>query len=111
MKLANEFSSPSEPVRVQDSAMPYRLLTPLLALGLVACSNPTTDFHACRYDSKKTVLLVDLKRDFRVLGLGEYDEEIEENLVLLCMKARKWVWHPDKAINYSTLDPKSYFRF
>jgi hypothetical protein len=43
--------------------------------------------------------------------LGEYDEEIEENLVLLCMKARKWVWHPDKAMNYSALDPKSYFRF
>ena len=78
--------------------MLYRTLIPLLALGLVACSNPTTDFHACRYDSKKTVLLVDLKRDFRALGLGEYDEEIEENLVLLCMKARKWVWHPDKAI-------------
>jgi hypothetical protein len=39
-----------------------------------------------------------------------YDEEIEENLVLLCMKARQWVWHPDKAKNYSTLDPKSYSR-
>ncbi len=89
----------------------YRYLTTLLALCLVACSNPTTDFDACRYDSKKTVLLVDLKRDLRVLGLGEFDEEIEENLVLLCMKARKWVWHPDKAINYSALDPKSYFRF
>ena len=98
-------------MRDQDRAMHYRLLTPLLALLLVACSNSTTDFHACRYDSKKTVLLVDLKRDLRALGLGEYDEEIEENLVLLCMKARKWVWHPDKAINYSTLDPKSYFRF
>ena len=95
----------------QDGAMLYRSLIPLLALGLVACSNPTTDFQACRYDSKKTLLLVDLKRDFRTLGLGEYDEEIEENLVLLCMKARKWVWHPDKAINYSALDPKSYFRF
>lgn len=82
----------------------------LLALCLVACSNPTTDFHACRYDSKKTVLLVDLKRDLRVLGLGEFDEEIEENLVLLCMKARKWEWHPDKAKNYSTLDPSSYSR-
>ncbi len=98
-------------MRDQYSAMLYRLLTPLLAVGLVACSNPTQDFHACRYDSKKTVLLVDLKRDLRVLGLGEYDEEIEENLVLLCMKARKWIWHPDKAKNYSTLDPKSYFRF
>jgi len=98
-------------VRAQDSAMLYRLLTSLLALTLMACSNPTKDFHACRYDSKKTVLLVDLKRDLRALGLGEYDEEIEENLVLLCMKARKWVWHPDKAINYSPLDPKSYFRF
>ena len=98
-------------MRVQDCGVHYKLLTPLLALLLVACSNPTTDFHACRYDSKKTVLLVDLKRDFRALGLGEYDEEIEENLVLLCMKARKWVWHPDKAINYSALDPKSYFRF
>jgi len=21
------------------------------------------------------------------------------------------VWHPDKAINYSTMDPKSYFRY
>jgi len=90
--------------------MLYRYLTPLLSLLLVACSNPTADFHACRYDSKKTVLLVDLKRDLRVLGLGEYDEEIEENLVLLCMKARKWEWHPDKAKNYSTLDPKSYSR-
>ncbi len=89
----------------------YRYLTSLLALCLVACSNPTADFHACRCASNKTVLLVDLKRDLRVLGLGEYDEEIEENLLLLCMKARKWVWHPDKAINYSTLDPKSYFRF
>ncbi len=98
-------------MRVQYSVMLYRLLTTLLALGLVACSNPTADFHACRYDSKKTVLLVDLKRDLRALGLGEYDEEIEENLVLLCMKARKWKWHPDKAINYSALDPKSYFRF
>ncbi len=98
-------------MRPQDSAMIYRFLIFLLALGLVACSNPTADFHACRYDSKKTVLLVDLKRDLRVLGLGEYDEEIEENLVLLCMKARKWEWHPDKAKNYSTLDPKSYFRF
>ncbi len=88
-----------------------RLLTPLLALSLAACSNPTTDFHACRYDSKKTVLLVDLKRDLRALGLGEFEEEIEENLVLLCMKARKWVWHPDKAVNYSTLDPKSYRRY
>ena len=97
-------------MRVKDSVMHYRLLTPLLALGLVACSNPTADFHACRYDSKKTVLLVDLKRDLRVLGLGEYDEEIEENLVLLCMKARKWEWHPDKAKNYSTLDPRSYSR-
>ncbi len=86
-------------------------LPPLLTLGLVACSNPTADFHACRYDSKKTVLLVDLKRDLRALGLGEFEEEIEENLVLLCMKARKWVWHPDKAINYSTMDPKSYFRY
>ncbi len=98
-------------MRPQDSAMIYRFLILLLALGLVACSNPTADFHACRYDSKKTVLLVDLKRDLRVLGLGEYDEEVEENLVLLCMKARKWEWHPDKAKNYSTLDPKSYFRF
>ena len=98
-------------MRDQDSAMLYRYLIPLLALSLVACSNPTTDFQACRYDSKKTVLLVDLKRDLRALGLGEYDEEIEENLVLLCMKARKRVWLPDKAINYSTLDPKSYFRF
>ncbi len=89
----------------------YRYLSMLLALCLVACSNPTEDFHACRYDSKKTVLLVDLKRDLRALGLGEYDEEIEENLVLLCMKARKWVWHPDKAVNYSTLDPKSYRRY
>ncbi len=89
----------------------YRSLVPLLALVLVACSNPTTDFHACRYDSKKTVLLVDLKRDLRALGLGEFEEEIEENLVLLCMKARKWVWHPDKAVNYSTLDPKSYRRY
>ncbi len=88
----------------------YRYLTSLLTLCLVACSNPTADFHACRYDSKKTVLLVDLKRDLRVLGLGEYDEEIEENLVLLCMKARKWEWHPDKAKNYSTLDPSSYSR-
>jgi hypothetical protein len=88
-----------------------RLLTPLLALSFVACSNPTTDFHACRYDSKKTVLLFDLKRDLRVLGLGEFDEEIEENLVLLCMKARKWVWHPDQAVNYSTLDPNSYRRY
>ena len=91
--------------------MLYRYLTPLLSLLLVACSNPTTDFHACRYDSKKTVLLVDLKRDFRALGLGEYYEEIEENLVLLCIKNCKWTWHPDKAMNYSTLDPKSYFRF
>ena len=98
-------------MRVKNNVMHYRLLTPLIALGLVACSNPTADFHACRYDSKKTVLLVDHKRDLRVLGLGEYDEEIEENLVLLCMKARKWEWHPDKAINYSALDPKSYFRF
>ena len=89
----------------------YSYLSMLLALCLVACSNQTTDFHACRYDSKKTVLLVDLKRDLRVLGLGEFDEEIEENLVLLCMKARKWVWHPDKAVNYSTLDPKSYRRY
>jgi hypothetical protein len=89
----------------------YRSLIPLLALVLVACSNPTTDFHACRYDSKKTVLLVDLKRDLRALGLGEFEEEIEENLVLLCMKAHKWVWHPDKAVNYSTLDPKSYRRY
>ncbi len=89
----------------------YRSLIPLLAISLVACSNPTTDFQACRYDSKKTVLLVDLKRDLRALGLGEFDEEIEENLVLLCMKARKWVWHPDKAVNYSTLDPKSYRRY
>ncbi len=97
-------------MRPQDSAMIYRFLILLLALGLVACSNPTADFHACRYDSKKTVLLVDLKRDLRVLGLGEYDEEIEENLVLLCMKARKWEWHPDKAKNYSTLDPSSYSR-
>ena len=95
----------------QDGAMLYRSLIPLLSILLVACSNPTTDFQACRYDSKKTVLLVDLKRDLRALGLGEYDEEIEENLVLLCKKARKWVWHPDKAMNYSTLDPKSYFRF
>jgi len=91
--------------------MLYRLLIPLLGLGLVACSNPTADFHACRYDSKKTVLLVDLKRDFRVLGLGEFDEEIEENLILLCMEARQWVWHPDKAVNYSALDPKSYRRY
>ena len=90
--------------------MLYRFLIPLLALGLVACSNPTADFHACRYDSKKTVLLVDLKRDLRALGLGEHDEEIEENLVLLCMKARKWEWHPDRAKNYSTLDHKSYSR-
>ena len=89
----------------------YRYLTMLLALCLVACSNPTADFHACQYDSKKTILLVDLKRDLRILGLGEFDEEIEENLVLLCMKARKWVWHPDKAVNYSTLDPKSYRRY
>jgi hypothetical protein len=95
----------------QHSDMLCRLLTPLLALGFVACSNPTTDFHACRYESKKTVLLVDLKRDLRVLGLGEFDEEIEENLVLLCMKSRKWVWHPDKAVNYSALDPKSYCRY
>jgi len=64
------------------------------------------NFHACRYDSKKTVLLVDLKRDFRVLGLGEYDEEIEENLVLLCMKARKWVWHPDKGDQLLDLGPE-----
>ena len=91
--------------------MLYRSLIPCLALVLMACSNPTTDFQACRYDSKKTVLLVDLKRDLRALGLGEYDEEIEENLVLLCMKAHKWVWHPDKAVNYSTLDPKSYRRY
>lgn len=91
--------------------MLYRFLPPLLAISLVACSNPTTDFDICRYDSKKTVLLVDLKRDFRALGLGEYDEEIEENLVLLCMKARQWVWHPDKAKNYSALDPRSYFRY
>ncbi len=98
-------------MRVHYSVMLYRSLIPLLALGLVACSNPTTDFQACRYDSKKTVLLVDLKRDLRALGLGEYDEEIEENLVLLCMKAHKWVWHPDKAVNYSTLDPKSYRRY
>jgi len=97
-------------VRVKNNVMLYRLLIPLIALGLVACSNPTADFHACRYDSKKTVLLVDLKRDLRVLGLGEYDEEIEENLVLLCMKARKWEWHPDKAKNYSALDPRSYSR-
>jgi hypothetical protein len=89
----------------------YRYLTLLLTLSLAACSNPTTDFHACRYESKKTVLLVDLKRDLRALGLGEFEEEVEENLVLLCMKARKWVWHPDKAINYSTLDPKSYRRY
>ena len=34
-----------------------------------------------------------------------------EDAITKCMKARKWVWHPDKAINYSTLDPKSYFRF
>ena len=98
-------------MRDQDRAMLYQYLIPLLALLLVACSNPTTDFQACRYDSKKTVLLVDLKRDFRALGLGEFDEEIEENLVLLCMKARQWVWHPDKAKNYSALDPKSYFRY
>ena len=97
-------------MRVQDKAMLYRFLIPFLALGLVACSNPTTDFHACRYDSKKTVLLVDVKRDLRALGLGEYDEEIVENLVLLCMKARKWEWHPDRAKNYSTLDPSSYSR-
>ncbi len=90
--------------------MSYRYLAPLLALGLVSCFNPTTDFDVCRYDSKKTVLLVDLKRDLRALGLGEFDEEIEENLVLLCMKARQWVWHPDKAANYSALDPKSYRR-
>ncbi len=97
-------------MRVEDRAMHFRFLIPLLALLLAACSNPTADFHVCRYDSKKTVLLVDLKRDLRVLGLGEYDEEIEENLVLLCMKARKWEWHPDKAKNYSTLDPSSYSR-
>ena len=97
-------------MRAQYDPMLYRFLPPLLAIGLVACSNPTTDFDICRYDSKKTVLLVDLKRDFRALGLGEYDEEIEENLVLLCMKARQWVWHPDKAKNYSALDPKSYSR-
>ncbi len=103
--------SPSELVRVKNNVMLYRILPPLIALGLVACSNPTADFDACRYDSKKTVLLVDLKRDIRALGIGEYDEEIEENLVLLCMKAHKWEWHPDKAINYSALDPKSYFRF
>ena len=90
--------------------MLYRILAPCLALVLAACSNPTTDFDICRYDSKKTVLLVDLKRDLWALGLGEFDEEIEENLVLLCMKARQWVWHPDKATNYSTLDPKSYRR-
>ena len=88
-----------------------RRLIVLLVLGLVGCSNPTTDFHACRYDSKKTVLLVDLKRDLRALDLGEFDEEIEENLVLLCMKARQWIWHPDKAKNYSALDPTSYKRF
>ncbi len=91
--------------------MSYRYLTLFLVFSLAACSNPTADFHACRYDSKKTVLLVDLKRDLRALGLGEFDEEIEENLVLLCMKAHKWVWHPDKAVNYSTLDPKSYRRY
>lgn len=95
----------------QDGAMFNRFLPFILAIGLMACSNPTTDFDICRYDSKKTLLLVDLKRDFRALGLGEYDEEIEENLVLLCMKARQWVWHPDKAKNYSALDPRSYFRF
>jgi len=27
--------------------MQCRFLTPLLAISLVACSNPTTDFHAC----------------------------------------------------------------
>ncbi len=97
-------------MRVQDRAMLYRFLIPFIAIGFVACSNPTTDFHACRYDSKKTVLLVDVKRDLRALGLGEYDEEIVENLVLLCMKARKWEWHPDRAKNYSTLDPSSYSR-
>lgn len=89
----------------------YRYLTLLLALGLMACTNPTADFHACRYETKRTVLLVDLKRDLRSLGLGEFEEEIEENLILLCMKARQWVWHPDKAVNYSALDPKSYRRY
>ena len=48
------FSSPSEPVRVQDRAMHYRLLTPLLALALVACSNPTADFHACLAQFERT---------------------------------------------------------
>ena len=103
-------SSPGEPLYQQDRLMSYRYLAPLLALGLVGCSNPATDFDICRNDSKKTVLLVDLKRDLRALALGEFEEEIEENLVLLCMKARQWVWHPDKAANYSTLDPKSYRR-
>ena len=54
--------------------MSYRYLASLLALGLVGCSNPTTDFDICRYDSKKTVLLVDLKRDLRALvGKGLCD--------------------------------------